>query len=160
VRNNENVQFEYAYFTLEAALVFPCVLLFTVMMIFLAFYAYDRCVLDHSAYQAALIGASNHYEDSEKALEKSKEAAAVLADDRIFALKDFNYGVSVEGKSVNVTYNCVVNMPFQPWLRQYVSGFSDEYMSYETTKSAKRLRPARIIRTCRTINNIGNKMKE
>jgi pyruvate/2-oxoglutarate dehydrogenase complex dihydrolipoamide acyltransferase (E2) component len=117
-------------------------------------------VLDHSAYQAALIGASNHYEDSEKALEKSKEAAAVLADDRIFALKDFNYGVSVEGKSVNVTYNCVVNMPFQPWLRQYVSGFSDEYMSYETTKSAKRLRPARIIRTCRTINNIGNKMKE
>jgi hypothetical protein len=160
MRNTDNVQIEHAYFTLEAALVFPCVLLFTVMMIFLAFYAYDRCVLDHSAYQAALIGASNHYEDSEKALEKSKEAAAVLADDRIFALKDFNYGVSVEGKSVNVTYNCVVNMPFQPWLRQYVSGFSDEYMSYETTKSAKRLRPARIIRTCRTINNIGNKMKE
>jgi hypothetical protein len=129
-------------------------------MIFLAFYVYDRCVLEHSAYQAALIGASNHFDDSSKALEMSKEAAAVLADNRIFAFKEFDYGVSVEGKSVNVTYHCTVNMPFKSWVRQYIIGFSDDNMTLEITKSAKRIRPAKLIRTCRTLNNIGNKLKE
>jgi hypothetical protein len=152
--------FEPAYFTLEASLVFPFAMLFTVMMIFLAFYAYDRCVLEHSAYQAALIGASNHFEDSGEALEMSKEAAALLADKRIFAAREFKYDVSVEGKSVKVTYHCTVNMPFKPWLSRYTGGISDDKMTLGISKSAKRIRPARLIRTCRVLNDIGNKLKE
>ena len=51
---------EKGYFTVEAALVFPMALLFTAMMIFLAFYSYDRCILEQSAYEAALRGTGNH----------------------------------------------------------------------------------------------------
>ena len=44
-------QYEAAYFTVEASLILPAVMLFTVMMIFLGFYSYDRCVMEHSAYE-------------------------------------------------------------------------------------------------------------
>ena len=46
---------EKGYFTVEAALVFPMALLFTAMMIFLAFYSYDRCILEQSAYGREII---------------------------------------------------------------------------------------------------------
>ena len=42
-------KYEDAYFTVEAALLIPMVMLFTVMMIFLSFYSYDRCILERSA---------------------------------------------------------------------------------------------------------------
>jgi len=48
-------------------LILPMVMLFTVMMIFLAFYSYDRCILEHSAYEAALRWTSSHFKTAGEA---------------------------------------------------------------------------------------------
>ena len=47
------------YFTVEAALLLPFVMMSIVFMIFLSFYCYDRCILEQCAYAAALRGSSN-----------------------------------------------------------------------------------------------------
>ena len=41
------------YFTVEAALILPMVILFMTTMLFVGFYVYDRCMLEHCAYEAA-----------------------------------------------------------------------------------------------------------
>jgi hypothetical protein len=147
-------KYEPAYFTLEASLIFPMVLLFTSMMIFLAFYSYDRCIMQLSAYEAALRGASNHYESASEAESVAQSAAAVLINDKLFAMKDFKYSVEVDASKVTVNYHCIVNMPFKSWLGGYTGGFSDKLMTIDVSASASRLHQARTIRQCRVLNKL------
>lgn len=144
-------RYEKAYFTVEAALILPLVMLFTVMMIFLAIYSYDRCVMEHSAYEAALRGAHSHFRAAEEAGAAAGAAAEKLVGGKLFAIHDFCYDVAVDAKSVTVTYHCVVNMPFITWLCEYVSGVD---LALDISGSAGRLYPARTIRDCRILNGL------
>lgn len=144
-------RYEAAYFTVEASLILPMVMLFTVMMIFLSFYGYDRCILEHSAYEAALRGTHSHIRTAGEAQKQAQTAAGRLVDGKLFAIKDFSYDVSADADRVTVTYHCSVNMPFITWLGEYVSNID---MTMDISRSAKRLRPARTVRDCRIINNL------
>jgi hypothetical protein len=145
---------EGAYCTVEAVLVMPIVILFISIMIFMSFYAYDRSVLEHSAYKAALVGASGHFDSAQEAADRAKNEAALLIENKVFAVKDLTHSVSADGNSVTVTYKCVVNMPFKPWVGEFISGFSDDYMTFSVTKTAPRIKPARTIRYFKLANNL------
>ena len=146
---NEQQTFEAAYFTVEAALILPTVMLFTIMMIFLAFYSYDRCVMEHCAYEAALRGTGSQISSATEAETTARIAAQRLVEDRLFALQDFSYEVSVDAKEVTVTYCCEINMPFITWLGEYVTNID---MTIKVSRSAKRLNPTRTIRSFMSIN--------
>lgn len=136
---------------MEASLILPIVMLFTVMMIFLAFYSYDRCIMEHSAYEAALRGTNSHFTTAQEAETEARKAAARLVEGKLFAIHDFTYDVSVDADNVTVTYHCTVNMPLITWLGEYVS---DMDMTLDISRSARRLEPARTIRDCRLLNNL------
>lgn len=121
------------------------------MMIFLAFFSYDRCILEHSAYEAALRGTSNHIKTAEDAFQQADNAAQRLVEGKLIAVRDFRYDVAVDAKEVAVTYHCTVNMPFVSWLCEYIS---DINMTLHITRSAKRHRPVRTIRDCRIVNGL------
>lgn len=142
---------EPAYFTVEAALIMPVVMLLTVMMIFLAIYSYDRCVMEHSAYEAALQGTKSHFKTAEEAQSAACAAAERLVRGKLFAMYDFRYDVAVDAASVTVTYHCVVNMPLVTWLGEYVSGIDT---ALDVSKSAGRLRQTRAIRDSRILNGL------
>lgn len=144
-------KWEPAYFTVEASLVLPMVMVFTVMMIFLAFYSHDRCILEHSAYEAALRGTGSHIKTAEEAETQARTAAARLVDGRLFAVRDFCYDIAVDADKVTVAYHCTVNMPFTTWLGEYVSWFD---LDLDISRSAVRHRPARTIRDCRILNGL------
>lgn len=132
-------------------MILPIVMLFTVMMIFLAFYSYDRCVMEHSAYEAALRGTSSHFRTAAEAESAARTAAARLVEGKLFAMHDFSCDVSVDAGSVTVIYHCAVNMPLVTWLGEYVPGID---MTLNISRSAKRLKPARTIRDCRIWNGL------
>lgn len=142
---------EEGYFTVEAALIFPMVLLFTVMMIFLAFYSYDRCILEQSAYEAALRGTGNHIKSAQEAYAEAYAAAGILVEEKLFAMHDFSYDVSVSADFVTVNYRCVVNMPLMSWLCEYVSGID---LTLDISSKARRCRQTRTVRSCRVVNKL------
>lgn len=146
ITKNEN-----GYFTVEAALIFPMALLFTVMMIFLAFYSYDRCILEQSAYEAALRGTGNHIKSAQEAYSKAYQAADTLVEGKLFAMHDFCCDVSVSADFVNVNYHCTGNMPLMGWLCEYVSGID---LRLNICAEARRCRPTRTIREIRVINKL------
>ena len=143
---------EKAYFTVEAALILPMVMLFTAVMIFMAFYSHDRCIMEQSAYEAALYGAQNCIKDAREAQREAQLAAGKLTADRLFALKDFTYEVSVTADAVAVAYHGKINMPFIVWLGDFVD---DLDFSIDASKEAKRIRQVQEIRFFRTINGKG-----
>lgn len=142
---------EPAYFTLEASLILPQVMLFTVMMIFLAFYSYDRCVLEHSAYEAALRGTANHVKTAQEAASQAQGAAGRLVEGKLFAMRDFGYHVAVDAEKVTVSYHCVIQMPLMTWLGEYVPGID---LTLDISRSAARHRPVRILRAFRAVNQL------
>lgn len=140
---NKQSCFEFAYFTVEAALILPIGMLFTVMMIFLAFYSYDRCVMEHCAYEAALRGTESQISSATEAEKAASIAAKRLVEERLFALRDFSYEVTVDSNQVTVIYYSEINMPFLTWLGEYVSNVD---MTIIVSRSAKRHNPTRTIR--------------
>lgn len=148
---------ENGYFTVEASIIFPLVLLFTVMMIFLAFYSYNRCVLEQSAYEAALRGTGNHIKSAQEAYSEAYEAAGRLVDEKLFAIHDFEYDVSVSADFVTVHYHCAANMPLMGWLCEYVPGID---LALDISSEARRCRQTRTIRSCRVINKLINEINK
>lgn len=144
---------EDGYFTVEAALILPMALLFCVMMIFLAFYSYDRCVLEQSAYESALRGTSNHIKNANEAHVEAYSAADRLTREKLFAMHDFSYDVSVSAEFVTVNYHCAVNMPLMSWISEYVTGVD---LTLDINKSAKRSGQTKFVRGCRVANNLIN----
>lgn len=136
---------------MEAALIFPMALLFTVMMIFLAFFSYDRCILEQSAYEAALRGTGNHIKNAQEAYEEAYHAADTLVEGKLFAIHDFDYEVSVCADFVTVQYHCVGNMPLMGWLCEYVPSMD---LTLDISAKAKRCRPTRSVRDFRVVNKL------
>lgn len=142
-------KWEAAYFTVEASLILPLTMLFTVMMIFLAFYSYDRCILEHSAYEAALRGTGSHIRTAEAAGDQARIAASRLVEGKLIAIGDVSYDIEVDADKVTVAYHCVVNMPFVTWLGEYALGTD---MTLDVSRSAMRHMLVRMIRACRAFN--------
>lgn len=140
-----------AYFTVEASLILPMALLFITMMVFLAFYSYDRCIMEQSAYEAALRGTGSHFDSAEEAYKASETAAGRLVSEKLFAIRDFGYSVSVTADCVTVSYSGVVNMPLLSWLGEYVN---DLDFSLNVSREAKRCKQTKTIRGCRALNKV------
>lgn len=140
------------YFTVEAALLMPMVLLFTTTMIFVAFFMYDRSMLEHCAYEAALRGSSSLIMDNDEAYERTLEAAVSLIDDKIFAAGDVSYDITVTGNEIKVIYECDVNVPLLSWLHEYVPG-ADFHIKADGC--APRVRAVDDIRAVERIKKIG-----
>ena len=149
MRNNK--RYLNAYFTVEAALILPLVMLFTTMMIFLAFYSYDRCIMEQSAYEAAICGASNHIKEAKIAQKEVKKAAAGLIEGKLFAISDVTCEVKVNANDVIVSYSGNVNMPFVTWLSEYIS---DTDFSINVSQKARRSHQTKTIRSCRVLNRL------
>ncbi len=143
---------EKAYFTVEAALILPLVILFTTVMIFMAFYVHDRCIMEQSAYEAALRGTQNSIKDGQEAYNVAQIAAGRITDERLFALKDFTYSVEVTADNVRVAYHCKINMPLISWLGEYIDALD---FSIDAAGEAKRIRQVQDIRFFRAINGKG-----
>ncbi|MBQ7944797.1 MAG: pilus assembly protein [Lachnospiraceae bacterium] len=139
------------YFTVEAALVMPFVMLIITMMLFLAIYCYDRCVMEQCAYEAALRGSSNRYRENTLASQEAMNAAATLTEGKLFALKDLNYEVTVDMNRITVTYTAELNMPFVSWL---VQEFGSQDFKLEVKREALRNRQVTLIRAFRKINDL------
>lgn len=139
------------YFTVEAALIMPMVLLFMTTMLYAAFYVYDRCMLEQCAYQAALRGSSNLNRTNEAAYKAAENAAVSLVTDKIYAASDLSYFITVTATEVSVEYDCKVNIPMLGWLSEYIK---DLDFGIHTVKNVPRSRQVRLIRLMNRINNL------
>ena len=94
------------YFTVEAALLLPFVMMSIVFMIFLSFFCYDRCILEQCAYAAALRGSSSRFENTQEAYEEAAGAAESLIEKKLFAIRKVSTTVRVSAVAVTVSYKC------------------------------------------------------
>ncbi|MBQ6996011.1 MAG: pilus assembly protein [Lachnospiraceae bacterium] len=131
------------YFTVEAALLLPFVMMSIVFMIFLSFFCYDRCILEQCAYAAALRGSSSRFENTQEAYEEAAGAAESLIEKKLFAIRKVSTTVRVSAVAVTVSYKCEVNMPGDCWLRGIVG---EDVLCMEVSKKVLRNKTIAVLR--------------
>ena len=131
------------YFTVEAALLLPFVMMSIVLMIFLSFYCYDRCMLEQCAYAAALRGSSNRFDNTQAAYEEAQRSAEMLIEKKLFAIRKVTTTVRVSAALVTVSYRCEVNIPGDNWLRSIVG---EDVLCMEVSKKVLRNKTVAVLR--------------
>lgn len=98
--------FAEAYFTVEAALVMPVVLCILVMIIYLSFYLYDRCVLAQDCYVLSYRQSIEKGNADRISPEKIREQFG----EKLFMLSSLDTGTSAGG-TIKVTGNAEMSPP-------------------------------------------------
>lgn len=137
-----------AYFTVEAALIIPVVLCIFVMIIYLSFYLYDRCVLAQDCYVLS-------YRQSIEKGRADRAGGAAVKDQfgqKLFMLSSMQTEKS-EGRKIRVK----VNAAMQPPLFGLDFFRENRYWSLEAAESAQKTDPPRDYRKVRRLLNLASR---
>lgn len=142
-----------AYFTVEAALVVPVVLCIFVMIIYLSFYLYDRCVMAQDCYVLS------YRQSIEKgsADRAGRAAAGEQFGHKLFMLSRMEAGMS-GGKKVCVKVNAVMEPPLFgldifEHERHWILGVEERARKTDPPKDYRRVR--RIMNLAAMVNKTG-----
>ena len=82
------------YFTTEAAMIIPLILILYCIIIYLCFYQYDKCLLSQDSYLVCLEISSRK--------ENPDSGRADLNTAKLFMLRTFNRNIHVEGRRTSI----------------------------------------------------------
>lgn len=135
-----------AYLTVEAALVLPVVLGVIVLVIYLLFFQYDRCLMEHNTGILALRGCTIQVTNREELIGEIVEYSK-QKDKRYLAWTMDDIAACLKGNIVRVERSGALKCPFPGlmfWSRDTEWGSEIVYENY-------RIEPDEFIRNCRKL---------
>lgn len=124
-----------AYFTVEAAVLYPLVLGVIVLMIYLLFFQYDRCLLDQDMGRAAVMAGSRWMEKKEELNRQLQKKEMFFDTSKYIAWETELPLWKLEGNHVTVEQNGRLKYPFAGM------GTEQKYWSARASFQAERNNP-------------------
>lgn len=135
-----------AYLTVEAALILPMVLGVIILVIYLLFFQYDRCLMEQNVGKLALRGCTVQLKDKEEIVARII-AQSRQSDERFLAWKLGNIAVTIKGNRVYVERDGELEFPFKRFVFWQADSAWQSQISYE----CRRIEPVEFIRNCRKV---------
>lgn len=134
--------------TVEAAFLITWTVFLFVLLIYLSFYSYDKCVLFQDAYTVCFRGS----------IQKEEDQVVPYINAHMqqqFGRKYFGVGkvqgtVDKNGNTTSVTGECQVKVP----IRQFFTMHDRTGWKIKTKAKAQIINPTRVIRKCRWAGNL------
>lgn len=137
-------------YTVEASLLFPFILSVIVFIMYMSFFLHDRCVMNQSAYQAAL-RASRVKTGDNKVMSTAERAAGELMEKTVLATSGVTHSIDVSGSEIKVRYEGTLRIPAGTL---FMNIYGSDGIKVEGSGTAKRKDPIRFIRQCRVVENM------
>ncbi len=138
------------YMTVEASFLVAWTIFIFIFLIYLSFYAYDKCVLFQDAYAVCFRGSIQ--KDESQVVPYINSHIQEQFGKKYFGVGEVRGSVNVNGKTTSVTGECQVKVPFH-----YIFTLSGELgWNIKTEARAQIANPTKIIRSRRRITNIIN----
>ena len=136
------------YMTVEAAFLITWTVFLFVLLIYLSFYSYDKCVLFQDAYTVCFRGSIQKEED-----QVVPYITAHMQEQ--FGRKYFGVGkvqgtVDKNGNTTSVTGECQVKVP----IRHFFTMHDRAGWTIKTKAKAQIINPTKVIRKCRWVGNL------
>lgn len=132
-----------AYFTVEAAVLYPVVLGVVILMMYLLFFQYDRCLLEQDMGKAAVRGGSRWMQKKEEVSRQLQEKDLFFDTEKYIAWESELPTWRLEKNQVTVEQTGRMPYPFST-----ISG-APGYWSAKATFQVNRNSPVNILRTWR-----------
>ena len=146
-RQKRNIRTLTAYFTLEAAMVLTMVMGIIVLLLYMMFYRYDRCLANQNAGTLALRGCSIQAATKEEILQNIKANALRLGSDWYIAWEQGNTDITLKGDVIKVDCTGKLVFPF----RSIASDHIGEKWEVTSVYENKRILPVSFLRNYRRI---------
>lgn len=135
-----------AYLTVEASLVLPIVIMVILLIIYLLFFQYDRCLMEQNTGILALRGCTDQFAEGKELVAKLV-IQSQKSDNRYLAWNMEDAQITLKGNSVSVKRSGTLIFPFQRLM--FWNG--DGNWTSECTYENKRVWPVQFVRNCRKI---------
>lgn len=133
-----------AYFTVEAALVFPIVIAVILFVIYMMLFQYDRCLLEQDLGAIALWGTVVDVSDAEDMAQKTRERLGTMYKDKYVAWKITQLDAVLDGNKFRASGTGQLTFPVPKW-NIWSTG---NVWGAEADYSYSRLEPVSFIRLC------------
>ncbi len=152
--NQDKKDWSKGSFTIEASIIIPIIIMITVMILYISFFLYNRCIISQKCYIIAFRGSM--YEDGFTDpvldrfgfIEREKEA---LFGNKLIAIKSFHTKSDIQDKSIVVLTEAYIKVPFSLLLKR--QGFYTGWIIKEQ-KKANIIKEIDFIRNCRKLEKI------
>ena len=104
-----------AYFTVEAALVFPLVLGALLLTVFLLVFQYDRCLMEQDMGLLALYARELDTEDEEKTVALLNRRATEIYRDQYVAWEQEKLQITMEKNEIKIVGEGTMTFPVPEW---------------------------------------------
>lgn len=101
-----------AYFTVEASFVFPIALSVVLLVIYLLFYEYDRCLMEQDIGALSVYGATVQAEDNEMRMRLLAIRKDAIYDEKYIAWENGEVSMRLEKGSIQVERTGSLRFPF------------------------------------------------
>ena len=135
-----------AYLTVEAALILPMVLGVVLLVIYLLFFQYDRCLMEQNVGKLAMRGCTFQLMDSKEIVARIV-AQSRQTDERFLAWELGDIKVTIKGNRVRVERSGELEFPFKRFVFWQAESAWQSQIAYENY----RIEPVQFIRNCRKI---------
>lgn len=136
------------YMTLEASFIITWTLFLFVLLIYLSFYSYDKCVLFQDAYTICFRGSIQ--KDEEQVVPHISANMQKQFGKKYFGVGKVQGTVDKNGNMASVTGECQVKVP----IRQLFTMHGKEGWRIRTRAKAQIVNPTKMIRRCRWVGNM------
>ena len=136
------------YMTLEASFIITWTLFLFVLLIYLSFYSYDKCVLFQDAYTICFRGSIQ--KDEEQVVPYISAKKQKQFGKKYFGVGKVQGTVDKIGNMARVTGECQVKVP----IRQLFTMHGKEGWRIRTRAKAQIVNPTKMIRRCRRVGNM------
>lgn len=141
-------------FTVEAAVIMPVVIIIIVMVMYLGFFQYNRCIMTQKLYVAALRGSIYDEELRVNQLEKSRYTETelkALYGTKLLAGAGLESQIGFEKKEVFVDSKLYMKVPFVALLKK--QGYKNGW-SIHIEKKIQIFKEIDFIRNCRKLERV------
>lgn len=136
-----------AYFTVEAAIVLPMVMWIILLLVYMMFFQYNRCLMEMDMGALALKGCSLQAEDNAALMVVLEEKISEIDENKYIAWNSSEITVRLNRGKVEVTR---AGWLLYPFAGVGIEGIGNSWES-EITYENKRLSPVSFVRLCRRI---------
>ena len=136
------------YMTLEASFIITWTLFLFVLLIYLSFYSYDKCVLFQDAYTICFRGSIQ--KDEEQVVPYISANMQKQFGKKYFGVGKVQGTVDKNGNMASVTGECQVKVPIRQWFTMH----GKEGWRIRTRAKAQIVNPTKMIRRCRWVGNM------
>lgn len=136
--------------TIEASFLIPIILWILILLIYLAFFFYNKLLVEEVSYIAALRASQLEWSSASQKYDEAQRSMEELLKNKLIAIKKYEKKIQVGATKIEISIKVNQPVPLRSMISRY---YQKGTFEYNASQKAKCLKPYQYIRMVRGFSN-------